>query len=119
NEEKVIWSLHSIMREDLCRRFAFGITIENTRLRLWLSNRALLVVTEPIHFHEDIDGVISLFYALGSATGGKEGLGCDSTVRRKSDGNYEFTVGGETFTMTRELSTHGADSMVGRGVYEA
>ncbi|KAF8845353.1 hypothetical protein BDN67DRAFT_941205 [Paxillus ammoniavirescens] len=123
NDEKVIWSLHNIMREDPCRRFAFGITIENTRLRLWLSNRALLVVTEPIHFHEDIDGVISLFCALGSAsaTGGKEGLGWDPTVRRKFDGNCEFTVGEETFTTTRELSTHGTDSMVGRGtrVYEA
>jgi Fungal protein kinase len=40
------------MREDPLRRFAFGITIEDTQLRLWLSNRALLAVTEPINFFE-------------------------------------------------------------------
>jgi hypothetical protein len=40
------------MREDPLRRFAFGITIEDTQLRLWLSNRAFLVVTEPINFFE-------------------------------------------------------------------
>ncbi|KAG1724408.1 hypothetical protein EDD22DRAFT_933627 [Suillus occidentalis] len=34
DKEKIIWSLHSIMREDLCRRFAFGITIEGAQLRL-------------------------------------------------------------------------------------
>lgn len=38
------------MREDPCRRFAFGITMEGARLRLWLSNRALLAATEPIDF---------------------------------------------------------------------
>ncbi|KAG2132351.1 hypothetical protein DEU56DRAFT_739542 [Suillus clintonianus] len=126
DEQKIIWSLHSIMREDLLRRFAFGITIEDTKLRLWLSNRAFLAVTEPINFFENIDGVISLFYALGSvsASSTMKGLGWDPTVERIRDGEgfqYKFTIGDEVFTTTRELATHGADSMVGRGtrVYEA
>ncbi|KAG2338830.1 hypothetical protein BDR05DRAFT_1003910 [Suillus weaverae] len=97
DEQKIIWSLHSIMREDLLRRFTFGITIEDTQLRLWLSNRAFLAVTEPINIFENIDGVISLFYALGSvpASSTMKELGWNPTV--------------------------GADSMVGRGtrVYEA
>ncbi|KAG1741246.1 hypothetical protein EDB19DRAFT_1907946 [Suillus lakei] len=84
DEEKIIWSLHNIMREDPLRRFAFGITIEDTQLRLWLSNRALLAVTEPINFFENIDGVISLFYALGfaSASSAVNELGWDPTVER-------------------------------------
>ncbi|KAF9225611.1 hypothetical protein BS17DRAFT_553782 [Gyrodon lividus] len=119
NEQKIIWSLHNIMREDPLRRFTFGITIEDTHLRLWLSNRACLAVAQPIDFLKDIDAVISLFYALGSVT--KEGLGWDPTVERLSDGNYKFAVGTERFITTRPISTHGADSMVGRGtrVYEA
>ncbi|KAG2128557.1 hypothetical protein DEU56DRAFT_818949 [Suillus clintonianus] len=125
DKQKIIWSLHSIMREDPLRRFAFGITIEDTQLRLWLSNRALLAVTEPINFLENIDGVISLFYALGSASASTmKMLGWDPTVERIRDGKdfqYKFTVGDEVFTTTCELATYGADSMVGRGtrVYEA
>ncbi|KAG1884539.1 hypothetical protein F4604DRAFT_1574269 [Suillus subluteus] len=126
DEQKIIWSLHSITREDPCRRLAFGITIENTQLRLWLSNRACLAVTEPINFFENIDDVISLFYALGSASASStmNELGWDPTVERIRDGKefqYKFTVGDEVFTTTRELATYGADSMVGRGtrVYEA
>ncbi|KAG2033794.1 hypothetical protein BDR03DRAFT_1071055 [Suillus americanus] len=70
------------MREDPLCQFAFGITIEDTQLRLWLSNRALLVVTEPINFFENFDGVISLFYALGfaSASSAVKELGWDPTV---------------------------------------
>ncbi|KAG1717540.1 uncharacterized protein EDB91DRAFT_1259583 [Suillus paluster] len=55
------------MREDL-RRFAFSITMEDMQVRLWLSNRAFLAVTEPIDFFQNINGVILLFYALGSAS---------------------------------------------------
>ncbi|KAG1727324.1 hypothetical protein EDB19DRAFT_1857653 [Suillus lakei] len=125
DEHKIIWSLHNIMREDPLRRFAFGITIEDTQLKLWLSNRALLAVTEPINFFENIDDVISLFHALGSASvSSMKELGWDPTVERICDGNgfqYKFTVRDEVFTTTRELATYGADSMVGRGtrVYEA
>ncbi|KAG2336207.1 hypothetical protein BDR05DRAFT_971181 [Suillus weaverae] len=126
DEQKIIWSLHNIMREDPCRRFAFGLTIEDTQLRLWLSNRAFVAATKPINFFENIDGVISLFYALGSASvsATMKGLGWDPTVRRIRDGKdfqYKFTIGDEVFTTTREIATYGADSMVGRGtrVYEA
>jgi hypothetical protein len=48
------------MREDPCRRFAFGITIEDTQLRLWLSNRAFLAVTEPINCFE-VHHLIALY----------------------------------------------------------
>ncbi|KAG1778826.1 hypothetical protein EV702DRAFT_1195842 [Suillus placidus] len=126
DEQKIIWSLHNIMREDPCRRFAFGLTIEDTQLRLWLSNRAFVAATKPINFFENIDDVISLFYALGSASASStmKGLGWDPTVERVHDGEeiqYKLTVGDEVFTTTRELATYGADSMVGRGtrVYEA
>ncbi|EGO28869.1 hypothetical protein SERLADRAFT_459725, partial [Serpula lacrymans var. lacrymans S7.9] len=114
------------MREDPCRHFAYGITIENTNLRLWLSNRAFLVVTEPIDFLSDFDNVISLFYSFGSIT--DVGLGWDPTIERISiqdETRYRFSLHHKdrlmTFTTTRPIATYGADSMVGRGtcVYEA
>ncbi|KAG1860104.1 hypothetical protein F4604DRAFT_1930438 [Suillus subluteus] len=114
------------MCKDPLRRFAFGITIEDTQLRLWLSNRMLLAVTEPINFFENIDGVILLFYTLGfaSKSSAVKELGWDPTVERIRDGEvfqYKFTIRDKVFTMTCELATHGADSMVGCGtrVYEA
>ncbi|KAG1730421.1 uncharacterized protein EDB91DRAFT_1085479 [Suillus paluster] len=114
------------MHKDLLYRFAFGITMEDTQLRLWLSNCAFLVVTEPINFFENIDGVILLFYALGSGSGSStiKELGWDPTVKQIQDGEgfqYKFTIGDEVFTTTRELATYGTDSMVGHGtrMYEA
>ncbi|KAI9568135.1 hypothetical protein HD554DRAFT_2022465 [Boletus coccyginus] len=128
DEHKIIWSLHTIMREDPCRRFAFGITIEASHLRLWLSNRAFLAVTEPTDCFQNVDDLISLFYALGSASVSPaiNGLGWDPTVQRIPVPHpdkfcYRFAVGDELFTTTGELATFGADSMVGRGtrVYTA
>ncbi|KAG2341564.1 hypothetical protein BDR05DRAFT_888079 [Suillus weaverae] len=91
-----------------------------------LSNRAFVAATKPINFFENIDDVISLFYALGSASASTtmKGLGWDPTVERVHNGEeiqYKFTIGDEVFTTTREIATYGADSMVGRGtrVYEA
>ncbi|KAG2076918.1 hypothetical protein BDR04DRAFT_980022, partial [Suillus decipiens] len=126
DEQKIIWSLHNIMREDPCRRFAFGVTIEGTELRLWLSNRAFVASTESIDLFENINDFISLFYVLGSASASAsmKGLGWDPTVERVRNGEniqYKFTVDGKVFLTTCELATYGADSMVGRGtrVYEA
>lgn len=36
------------MREDPLRRFALGITIEDTNLRIWHHSRSLLSVSTPI-----------------------------------------------------------------------
>ncbi|KAG2070470.1 hypothetical protein BDR04DRAFT_1118335 [Suillus decipiens] len=38
------------MHEDLHHHFAFGITMEDMQLRLWLSNCVFLAVMEPINF---------------------------------------------------------------------
>ncbi|KAG2071719.1 hypothetical protein BDR04DRAFT_987849, partial [Suillus decipiens] len=124
NEQKIIWSLHSIMHEDLCHHFAFGINMEDMQLRLWLSNRAFLAVMEPINFFKNIYGVISLFYALGSVSSNLKNLRWDSTVEQIHDGEdfqYKFTIRNKVFTMTHELATYGTDSMVGHGtcVYKA
>ncbi|EGN91666.1 hypothetical protein SERLA73DRAFT_80231 [Serpula lacrymans var. lacrymans S7.3] len=124
NEQEIIWSLHTMMREDPCRRFAYGITIENTNLRLWLSNRAFLAVTEPIDFLSDFDNVISLFYSFGSVT--DVGLGWDPTIERISIRDkiyYAFALHHKDqfmkFTTTRPITTYSADYKAGSGTYEA
>ncbi|KAI5993918.1 hypothetical protein EDD15DRAFT_2166639 [Pisolithus albus] len=37
----MIWSLHHM---------AFGVTIENTKMRFWFSCRAIMLMSEPINF---------------------------------------------------------------------
>ncbi|KAG9308919.1 hypothetical protein JVU11DRAFT_11379 [Chiua virens] len=118
NEGKMIWSLHNIMREDPLRRFVFGITVEDMNMRLWLSNRAYLAVSEAVDFIKNNDAAISLFLLLGSCD--DVGLGWDPTVERERNPDsgeitYVFTICGKRFTTIRPLATYGADSMVGRG----
>ncbi len=38
------------MKEDPRRRRVFGFTIENTQMRVWMMNRAEVVVSEPFNF---------------------------------------------------------------------
>ncbi|KAI5993925.1 hypothetical protein EDD15DRAFT_2147194, partial [Pisolithus albus] len=38
---QMIWSLHHM---------AFGVTIENTKMRFWFSCRAIMLMSEPINF---------------------------------------------------------------------
>ncbi|KAH0825895.1 hypothetical protein J3R83DRAFT_7707, partial [Lanmaoa asiatica] len=122
NEAKIIWSLHNMMREDPCRRFALGITIEDKDMRIWCHNRAFLVASKPLDFTKEIDAVIALFYSI--ACQDEAGLGWDPTVERVYDGDkvlYKFTIDGEVFTTIGELATYGADAIFGRGtrVYKA
>jgi hypothetical protein len=52
NAEKMIFSLTHILRNDPCRRFAFGITIEDDQLRLWLFARSGIMITMPVNWIE-------------------------------------------------------------------
>ncbi|KAF8547849.1 hypothetical protein OG21DRAFT_1607222 [Imleria badia] len=122
NEQKIVWNLHSIMREDPLRRFALGITIENTSLRLWCSSRAFLAASDPVDFLTSIDDVISLFHRIGNAD--EVQLGWDPTVERFYKDNkvqYAFKIGGQIFRTTSLLASYGADAIISRGtrVWEA
>jgi hypothetical protein len=41
-----------IMQEDPCRRFVYGISIEDNRMRIWQANRADIFVSEPFDYVE-------------------------------------------------------------------
>jgi hypothetical protein len=47
---KILWNLHHIMNVDRRRRFAFGVTIENTDTRIWFCCREMVFVTEQFDF---------------------------------------------------------------------
>ena len=50
NVLKILWSLHHMMNVDRRRRFAFGVTIENTDTRIWFCCRQIVFVTHRFDF---------------------------------------------------------------------
>jgi hypothetical protein len=121
------------MRTDPCRRFTFGITVEDTQMRLWFFARSHAMVTHSFnfvtvsttviilvpfnsHLLKGLDIVIHIFASLVFAD--EESLGFDSTVSRIQVNNqiqYKYQVGEESYITTDTLADHAADFMRGRG----
>ncbi|KAF8589157.1 hypothetical protein K439DRAFT_1658126 [Ramaria rubella] len=123
NVRKIIWSMHRILRNDPCRRFTYGITIENTEMRVWLCHRSATLVTASFNFITDHDKLMNLVTSLAFA--GNTSLGWDPTLRRKQEGGatwYEIDVNaGPDGQIQTIISDFGAEAMQGRGtqVYRA
>ena len=121
-----------MMRNDPSRRFAFGITIENTEMRVWFCCRSVVLVSKDFdvlkvrpclsfvniapYSSQNHDMVIRLFVSLAFGTTSQ--LGYDPTVMRvKEDGKiqFQFLVGDKTYQTLSVLSDFGADPLLGRG----
>ena len=50
NWKQLLWSITYIMQEDPERRFVYGFTIEDTRMRIWFGNRSEMLVSFPFDF---------------------------------------------------------------------
>lgn len=42
--------MQQTLRDDPCRRFTFGFTIESCIMRIWFCSRAEILVSEPFDF---------------------------------------------------------------------
>ncbi|KAI6021147.1 hypothetical protein EDC04DRAFT_2901404 [Pisolithus marmoratus] len=121
DDKKVVWSLHHIMRSDPCRRATFGVTIENTSMRLWFTCRAVTLVSKPFNFLTEPEHLIYFFSSLAFANDHE--LGWDPTIRRVCVGGkpqYDITVRTDegkdlVYQSTRIISDFNADALRGRG----
>ncbi|GJE96418.1 hypothetical protein PsYK624_126150 [Phanerochaete sordida] len=128
--QKVLWSMNVVMREDPCRRSAYGITIENRTTRLWFCDRTRIVCSQKFNFCEEPEHLVSFF--LTAMYSDETSLGWDPTIKRvitkgpkgKPEYQYDITVhqvgdGGvpeEVVYRTEELlSQLAADGILGRG----
>ncbi|ETW84596.1 hypothetical protein HETIRDRAFT_450033 [Heterobasidion irregulare TC 32-1] len=120
NEDKIIWSMHHVMRRDPCRRFTFSITIENTHMRVWHSNRSIITVAKDFDFFGDHDALIKVVTSFAFA---KEAhMGWDPTLRRRTHGGqYVFDIDVhapegtvETFTADKIIYSFEANTRVFR-----
>ncbi|KAI5993493.1 hypothetical protein EDD15DRAFT_2367230 [Pisolithus albus] len=120
-KDKVISSLHHIMRSDPCRRSTLGVTIEDTQMRFWFTCRAITLVSEPFDFFTEPEHLIHFFCSLAFAN--ERQLGWDPTVQRvcvEGKPQYNITVctdeGKETvYQTTKMISDFSAHAMQGRG----
>ncbi|KAL5520261.1 hypothetical protein ACEPAG_9474 [Sanghuangporus baumii] len=115
NARKIVSNMQLAMARDPCRRFTFGITVENTTMRLWFCSRASPVVSKPFDFSTDLDLLIHVFLSLAFAT--KEELGWDPTIRPfiRDDGRrvYRIDVDGETYETDQVLSKSSSEQLTG------
>ncbi|KAF8878678.1 hypothetical protein CPB84DRAFT_1793973 [Gymnopilus junonius] len=126
NVEKVCWSLHQIMSVDPRRRFAFGVTVENTQMRIWFCCRQVVLVSERFDFLRDHGKFIHVVVSLCFAS--PNDLGFDNTVklkyeRCKDDFQFEMTVRVhdqigheqmEAYQTLETISDYAADALCGR-----
>ncbi|KAI0943406.1 hypothetical protein AcW1_002575 [Taiwanofungus camphoratus] len=136
NVSKVIWSMHHCMRDDPRRRFTFGLTIEDTRMKLWSCSRAELLVSDSFDFMHEHRIVTSFFISLMYAK--EHEIGWDPTMKFAKDGKgkiqyhsdgtprYDITVRTPeaeevVYHTIGVLSDVGANAPLGRGtrVWEA
>ncbi|KAK2459545.1 hypothetical protein APHAL10511_008424 [Amanita phalloides] len=116
NIEKQIFSMQQVMAFDPCRRFTFGLTIENTDVRLWFCSRSMTAVSKTFDLNKHPQCLILAFLSFTYAS--KADLGWDETMKPKIIGGekrYEIKVGDNTYeTQGDALSDVVARSVVGR-----
>ncbi|KAJ7094065.1 hypothetical protein B0H15DRAFT_151602 [Mycena belliarum] len=117
NIRKTLYNLNHILSNDPRRRFAFGITIENTRLRLWFASRSGVLVSEDVDFIAEPNVFIRLVLTLAFAT--PHELGFDETISQFKDQanftQYKMVVDGRTFITIKPLSDYRATGIRGSG----
>ncbi|KAJ3552851.1 hypothetical protein NM688_g3934 [Phlebia brevispora] len=121
NIEQLVWNLNQTMRNDPCRRFTLGFTIENTVMRIWHCDRSEVVVSKSFDFNKNNDQVVEFF--LRTMFAEPVDLGWDPTIQRvRVNKEYRFRItvqledGQKRFFETiSQLSTEKADALRGRG----
>ncbi|KAJ7031675.1 hypothetical protein C8F04DRAFT_1185832, partial [Mycena alexandri] len=116
NEREIIWSCQDVLREDPCRRFSFGVTVDGLQLRIWFFSRSHELVSSPFDAISDVSDMIRLVLSLAFAT--PEQLGYDTTMSHFTDetGSPQIRLKvAETFYVTKKLlSDNHSDSICGR-----
>ncbi|KAJ7625021.1 hypothetical protein DFH06DRAFT_745973 [Mycena polygramma] len=116
NEHELIWSCQDVLRDDPCRRFSFGVTLDGAELRMWFFSRAEELVSSPLNWVKEVSALIQIFVRLAFAT--PEQLGYDTTMSRFVDdagsAQMKITVAGTVYITKGLLSDRCADAVCGR-----
>ncbi|KAJ7135387.1 hypothetical protein C8R43DRAFT_615718 [Mycena crocata] len=115
NSRELIWNCQDLLRDDPCRRFTYGVTLEDGDLRIWFFSRSNELVSAPFNITE-VSHLIHLFLSLAFAT--PEQLGYDRTMSHFIDDagrpQLKLAVGENVYVTKKLLSDHRSDVVCGR-----
>ncbi|KAJ7094042.1 hypothetical protein B0H15DRAFT_150964 [Mycena belliarum] len=116
NERDLIWSCQDVLRDDSRRRFSYGISLDDTDLRIWFFSRSHELVSPPLNYLKEAPRLVQLFLALAFAS--QEELGYDESMTQFKDNcgavQYKIQVGEAFYVTTKLLSDHRHDAACGR-----
>ncbi|KAJ7094069.1 hypothetical protein B0H15DRAFT_151690 [Mycena belliarum] len=119
NERELHWSCQDVLRDDPRRRFTFGISLDDTDLRIWFFSRSHELVTPPLNYLEEAPRLVQLFLALAFAS--QEELGYDESMTSSRtiavQWQYKIQVGEAFYVTTKLLSDHRRDAAYERRVF--
>ncbi|KAL5525363.1 hypothetical protein ACEPAF_9233 [Sanghuangporus sanghuang] len=117
NTEQGLFHCQQIMSLDPCRRFVFGITVEDRMMRLWFCSRATPVVSKPFDFTTSIRDLVQVFLSLAFAS--KEELGWDPTIQAiltsEKKRVYYIEVKGRIYMTKKILEDVAAEGLISSG----
>ncbi|KAL0574787.1 hypothetical protein V5O48_007179 [Marasmius crinis-equi] len=64
NWAKILWGMHHILRNDPCRLFTFGYSMEDDNARLWYHARSSVFVSESFNWIENPKPFVAFILAL-------------------------------------------------------
>ncbi|KAJ7177993.1 hypothetical protein C8R46DRAFT_1346259 [Mycena filopes] len=115
NDHELIWSCQDVLRDDTCRRFTYGVTLDGTDLRIWFFSRSHELVSSSFSC-TDVSTVLRLFLSLAFAS--PEQLGYDTTMSHFIDeaGNAQIRlkVAATVYVTKKLLSDAHSDAVCGR-----
>ncbi|KEP52783.1 kinase domain protein [Rhizoctonia solani 123E] len=104
---KVLWSMHHIMRNDARRGFVYGLTCENTKVRLWYHDRSDVVAAERFDINKDWRHIVHIVLSMLLAPPDRLGFDPDVVLLPSDDPNtepnYDITVRNSD---TKETTTY-------------
>ena len=125
-----------LLQDDPCRRFVYGITIENKTTRLWFACRSGIFVSEAFDYTEvrckligfvcallihvqQTEVLLDVFVRLLFSS--RTELGWDDSIQRIAPQIYKIRVGDKWYTTTKILCDISAEEIEGRAtrVWEA
>lgn len=116
NRQKVIWNMFQAMRTDLRRRAVLAVSIEDTTVRLWHTNREIILVSRPFDMNKNYDIFADVSARLSFAT--RVELGYDDTITKSPDINgepsYRIVVDGTAYITDKILENYAAQDGFGR-----
>ncbi|KAJ6511306.1 hypothetical protein C8R47DRAFT_729886 [Mycena vitilis] len=116
NNHELIWSCQDLLRDDPRRRFAYGVTLDDTQMRIWFFSRSEELVSCPFDCMTEASVLTQIFVRLAFAT--QEQLGYDTTMSRFIDdagsAQMKIIVAGTVYVTKGLLSDRCADAVCGR-----